>query len=287
MLTDGAGTSVAGRRSRRPASGSSRSSSRTRRPPRPARARGRRRPGDPQGRPRRARRRGADRGRRRDGRAVGGGAQRRGLEGRAGREVAGPLAVHRPRGRQAGPALRGTPRSPSSPRPPTSSRWSPAPTSPSCSTRRRRRRSPPLDVPAAGRIVVVVGPEGGLTDEEVAAFVAAGAVSVRLGAEVLRTSTAGVARSRRCWPRTSRWCLAREQLVAPGRSPRRDSDRSAVGELRGAARRSRPVCLPEPLEPPVDEQHHADAAVRPHPAPRASRRSVTRSRPACESQTLS
>ena len=52
-----------------------------------------------------------------------------------------------------------------------------------------------LDVPAAGRIVVVVGPEGGLTDEEVAAFVAAGAVSVRLGAEVLRPSPAGLAAS--------------------------------------------------------------------------------------------
>ena len=41
--------------------------------------------------------------------------------------------------------------------------------------------------------MVVVGPEGGLTDDEVAAFDAAGARAVRLGAEVLRTSTAGVA----------------------------------------------------------------------------------------------
>jgi 16S rRNA (uracil1498-N3)-methyltransferase len=42
-------------------------------------------------------------------------------------------------------------------------------------------------------VVVVVGPEGGLTDAEVEAFAAAGAHVVRLGAEVLRTSTAGVA----------------------------------------------------------------------------------------------
>jgi len=62
-----------------------------------------------------------------------------------------------------------------------------------------------VDVPATGRIVVVVGPEGGLTDEEVAAFVAAGAVSVRLGAEVLRTSTAGVAAVAAILSRTSRW----------------------------------------------------------------------------------
>lgn len=61
-----------------------------------------------------------------------------------------------------------------------------------------------IDVPA-GRIVVVVGPEGGLTDDEVAAFVDAGAVSVRLGAEVLRTSTAGVAAVAALLSRTERW----------------------------------------------------------------------------------
>jgi 16S rRNA (uracil1498-N3)-methyltransferase len=60
-------------------------------------------------------------------------------------------------------------------------------------------------VPGHGRVVVVVGPEGGLTDEEVAAFVAAGAVAVRLGAEVLRTSTAGVAGVAAILSRTSRW----------------------------------------------------------------------------------
>lgn len=62
-----------------------------------------------------------------------------------------------------------------------------------------------VPVPPDGRIVVVVGPEGGLTDEEVAAFVAAGAVSVRLGAEVLRTSTAGVAAVAALLSRTPRW----------------------------------------------------------------------------------
>ena len=47
-------------------------------------------------------------------------------------------------------------------------------------------------MPATGSVVVVVGPEGGLTDDEVAAFTRAGAHAVRLGDEVLRTSTAGV-----------------------------------------------------------------------------------------------
>jgi 16S rRNA (uracil1498-N3)-methyltransferase len=60
-------------------------------------------------------------------------------------------------------------------------------------------------VPATGWIVVVVGPEGGLTEEEVAAFVDAGAHVVRLGPEVLRTSTAGVAAVAALLSRTPRW----------------------------------------------------------------------------------
>lgn len=62
-----------------------------------------------------------------------------------------------------------------------------------------------LEVPSAGRIAVVVGPEGGLTAEEVAVFAAAGAHTVRLGSEVLRTSTAGVAAVAALLARTPRW----------------------------------------------------------------------------------
>ncbi len=62
-----------------------------------------------------------------------------------------------------------------------------------------------LDVPVTGSVVVVVGPEGGLTDDEVAAFVAAGAHVVRLGGEVLRTSTAGVVAVAALLSRTGRW----------------------------------------------------------------------------------
>jgi 16S rRNA (uracil1498-N3)-methyltransferase len=50
-----------------------------------------------------------------------------------------------------------------------------------------------LDLPRTGTVAVVVGPEGGLTDGEVVALAAAGAHPVRLGPEVLRTSTAGAA----------------------------------------------------------------------------------------------
>ena len=65
-----------------------------------------------------------------------------------------------------------------------------------------------VDLPtgdSTGEIVVVVGPEGGLTDEEIATFEAAGALTVTLGAEVLRTSTAGVAALAALLSRTRRW----------------------------------------------------------------------------------
>ena len=50
-----------------------------------------------------------------------------------------------------------------------------------------------LSLPEAGDVVLVVGPEGGLTDGEVSAFETAGVEVCRLGGAVLRTSTAGVA----------------------------------------------------------------------------------------------
>jgi 16S rRNA (uracil1498-N3)-methyltransferase len=48
-------------------------------------------------------------------------------------------------------------------------------------------------VPAEGEVLLVVGPEGGLSPAELALFTAHGGRPVRLGAEVLRTSTAGAA----------------------------------------------------------------------------------------------
>jgi 16S rRNA (uracil1498-N3)-methyltransferase len=50
-----------------------------------------------------------------------------------------------------------------------------------------------LALPAAGDVVLVVGPEGGIEPGELERFSAAGARPVRLGPEVLRSSTAGAA----------------------------------------------------------------------------------------------
>jgi 16S rRNA (uracil1498-N3)-methyltransferase len=47
--------------------------------------------------------------------------------------------------------------------------------------------------PADGEVLLVVGPEGGLSPAELTQFGECGARPVRLGAEVLRTSTAGAA----------------------------------------------------------------------------------------------
>jgi 16S rRNA (uracil1498-N3)-methyltransferase len=62
-----------------------------------------------------------------------------------------------------------------------------------------------VPLPAAGDLLLVVGPEGGLDDAELATFTAAGATAVRLGSPVLRTSTAGAAALAALSVRTGRW----------------------------------------------------------------------------------
>jgi 16S rRNA (uracil1498-N3)-methyltransferase len=62
-----------------------------------------------------------------------------------------------------------------------------------------------VELPAAGDVVLVVGPEGGIAPGELAAFEAVGARPVRLGDPVLRTSTAGVAALAAVSVRLGRW----------------------------------------------------------------------------------
>jgi 16S rRNA (uracil1498-N3)-methyltransferase len=62
-----------------------------------------------------------------------------------------------------------------------------------------------LPLPDDGEIILIVGPEGGVSPAEQAAFAAAGAVPVRLGPTVLRSSTAGTAAAAVLLTRCGRW----------------------------------------------------------------------------------
>lgn len=57
----------------------------------------------------------------------------------------------------------------------------------------------------ADRLTLIVGPEGGISDDELAALTEAGAVAVRLGPSVLRTSTAAAVALGALGPLTARW----------------------------------------------------------------------------------
>jgi 16S rRNA (uracil1498-N3)-methyltransferase len=62
-----------------------------------------------------------------------------------------------------------------------------------------------VPLPSSGEIVLIVGPEGGISPAERSAFAAAGAIECRLGPSLLRTSTAGVAAVAVVSARTARW----------------------------------------------------------------------------------
>jgi 16S rRNA (uracil1498-N3)-methyltransferase len=62
-----------------------------------------------------------------------------------------------------------------------------------------------LPLPPRGDLLLVVGPEGGVTDAEIDALVAAGARPVRLGPEVLRASTAAAVALGALGVLTGRW----------------------------------------------------------------------------------
>jgi 16S rRNA (uracil1498-N3)-methyltransferase len=62
-----------------------------------------------------------------------------------------------------------------------------------------------LTFPAEGEVVLVVGPEGGIADDEIAAFEGVGAVVRRLGPTVLRTSTAGTVAAAIVMADSGRW----------------------------------------------------------------------------------
>jgi len=62
-----------------------------------------------------------------------------------------------------------------------------------------------MGLPGSGEIMVIVGPEGGVSPAETAALTQAGAVAARLGPPVLRTSSAGLVAAAVVASRTGRW----------------------------------------------------------------------------------
>lgn len=67
------------------------------------------------------------------------------------------------------------------------------------------RRIADVAVAQANSLVLLVGPEGGIAAEEIAAFTEAGAVTVRLGPQVLRTTTAAAVALGALGVLTPRW----------------------------------------------------------------------------------
>ncbi|MGA9376062.1 MAG: RsmE family RNA methyltransferase, partial [Mycobacterium sp.] len=68
----------------------------------------------------------------------------------------------------------------------------------------------------ADAVLLVVGPEGGVTDEELASLTGAGARTVRLGPSVLRTSTAAAVALGAIGVLTSRWNVENGTIGAIG-----------------------------------------------------------------------
>lgn len=62
-----------------------------------------------------------------------------------------------------------------------------------------------LDVAGAGSVVLVIGPEGSISPQELAAFKEAGAHAYKMGPTVLRTSTAGTAAATVVLAKSGRW----------------------------------------------------------------------------------
>ncbi len=82
-----------------------------------------------------------------------------------------------------------------------------------------------VPLPGAGEIVVVVGPEGGVSPRESAELTAAGALQAKLGPSVLRGSTAGAVAAALVLSGCGRW-----ELPAPGLWAPALADHQAHGE---------------------------------------------------------
>jgi 16S rRNA (uracil1498-N3)-methyltransferase len=83
-----------------------------------------------------------------------------------------------------------------------------------------------LELPETGEILLLVGPEGGISPAERDALRSAGAVEARLGPTVLRTSTAGAAAAVILLSRVGRW-------LAPSRDSGNAMPKRAIAQRPG------------------------------------------------------
>ncbi|MGH3787621.1 MAG: 16S rRNA (uracil(1498)-N(3))-methyltransferase [Pseudonocardiaceae bacterium] len=74
---------------------------------------------------------------------------------------------------------------------------------------------PSVPLPPAGELMLIVGPEGGITEAELAVLTAAGGRPVRLGPNVLRSSSAGVVALGSIGALSQRWELRHSGEVWP------------------------------------------------------------------------
>ena len=79
---------------------------------------------------------------------------------------------------------------------------------------------PSAPLPRTGELLLIVGPEGGITEAELATLTAAGGRPVRLGPTVLRSSSAGVVALGAIGALSERWSLRHSGDISPDH-PRR------------------------------------------------------------------
>jgi 16S rRNA (uracil1498-N3)-methyltransferase len=91
-------------------------------------------------------------------------------------------------------------------------------------------------LPSSGELVLVIGPEGGVAPDELSQFTGAGAQVVRLGREVLRTSTAAAVALGALGALTSRWAEPSGGDPSAGPGPSSPPQATATGEPTGANR---------------------------------------------------
>ncbi|HEV7830078.1 MAG TPA: 16S rRNA (uracil(1498)-N(3))-methyltransferase [Pseudonocardiaceae bacterium] len=79
---------------------------------------------------------------------------------------------------------------------------------------------PSVPLPVAGELLLIVGPEGGISEAELATLIAAGGRPVRLGPGVLRSSSAGAVALGAIGALSQRWTMGHSGDICPRHIPK-------------------------------------------------------------------